>query len=76
MKKQRQKFKKVAIAANDWGVVTEYTADELTDNSNEPQTAEKAAERNAGLKQRKKLSSSMKASATSLMPCYTTTKLW
>ena len=51
---ERQKLIKIADrSANGWGVVVEYTADELADDSDDEkrlEKAEKAAERKAGLK--------------------------
>ena len=44
-------------SVNDWGVVTEYTADELADDSDDEkrlEKAEKAAERKAVLRKRKR----------------------
>ena len=56
---ERQMLIKVADrSANGWGVVTEYTADELADDSDDEkclEKAEKAAERKAGLRKRKRL---------------------
>ena len=54
---ERQKLVKIADrSANGWGVVVEYTADELADDSNDEKclekAAEKAAERKAGLNRR------------------------
>ena len=55
---ERQKLIKIADrSANGWGVVTEYTADELADDSDDEkrlEKAEKAAERKAGLRKRKR----------------------
>ena len=54
---ERQKLIKIAHrSANGWGVVTEYTADELADDSDDEkhlEKAEKAAERKAVLQKRK-----------------------
>ena len=56
---ERQKLIKIADrSANGWGVVAEYTADELADDSEDEkrlEKAEKAAERKAGLKKRKRV---------------------
>lgn len=56
---ERQKLIKIADrSANGWGVVAEYTADELADDSEGEkriEKAEKAAERKAGLKKCKRL---------------------
>ena len=55
---ERQKLIKIADrSANGWGVVTEYTADELADDSDDEkrlEKAEKAAERKAVLRKRKR----------------------
>ena len=55
---ERQKLIKIADRSeNGWGVVAEYTADELADDSDDEkrlEKAEKAAERKAGLKKRKR----------------------
>ena len=72
----RQKLIKIADrSANGWGVVAEYTADELADDSDDEkrlERAEKAADRKAGLKKRKRLPSSAKASAPSYVRRYVT----
>ena len=56
---ERQKLIKIADrSANGWGVVVEYTADELADDSEDEkrlEKVEKAAERKAGLKKRKRV---------------------
>ena len=41
-------------SANGWGVVAEYTADELADDEKRIEKGEKAAERKAGIKKRKR----------------------
>ena len=55
---ERQKLIKIADRSeNGWGVVAEYTADELADDSDDEkriEKAEKAAERKAGLRKRKR----------------------
>ena len=55
---ERQKLIKIADRSiNGWGVVQEYTADELADDSDDEkrlEKAEKAAERKAGLRKRKR----------------------
>ena len=51
---ERQKLIKIADRSeNRWGVVAEYTADELADYSDDEKRIEKAAERKAGLRKRK-----------------------
>ena len=56
---ERQKLIKIADrSANGWGVVAEYTADELADDSDDEkrlEKAEKTAERKAGLRKRKRV---------------------
>ena len=56
---ERQKLIKIADrSANGWGVVAEYTADELADDSEDEkrlEKAEKAVERKVGLKKRKRV---------------------
>ena len=52
---ERQKLIKIADrSANGWSVVVEYTADELVADSDDEKRLEKAAERKAGLKRRRK----------------------
>ena len=52
---ERQKLIKIADrSANGWSVVAEYTADELAADEKRLEKAEKAAERKAGLKRRRK----------------------
>ena len=55
---ERQKLIKIADRSeNGWGVVAEYTVDELADDSDDEkrtEKAEKAAERKAGLRKRKR----------------------
>ena len=55
---ERQKLIKIADRSeNGWGVVAEYTADELADDSDDEkrlEKAEKAAEKKAGLRKRKR----------------------
>ena len=60
-------------SANGSGIVAEYTADELADDSDNEkrlEKAEKSADRTAGLKKRKRLPSSAKASAPSYVHRY------
>ena len=56
---ERQKLIKIADqSANGWGVVAEYTADELADDSDDEkrlEKAEKTAERKAGLRKHKRV---------------------
>ena len=56
---ERQKLIKIADrSANGWGVIAEYTADELADDSDDEkrlEKAEKAAEQKARLRKRKRL---------------------
>ena len=56
---ERQKLIKIADrSTNGWGVVAEYTADELADDSDDEkclEKAEKVAERKAGLKKCKRV---------------------
>ena len=52
---ERQKLIKIADwSANGWGVVTKYTADD-SDDEKRLEKAEKAAQRKAGLRKRKRL---------------------
>ena len=53
---ERKKIIKIADrSANGWSVVAEYTADELAADSDDEKRLEKAAERTAGLKKRKRV---------------------
>ena len=69
---ERQKLIKIADrSANGWGVVTEYTADEFADDSDDEkrlEKAEKAAERKAGLRKRKRLQPAPKQPGTPRFP--------
>ena len=69
---ERQKLIKIADrSVNGWSVVAEYTADELADDSDDEkrlEKAEKAAERKAGLKKRKRLPPTQKAPVASRAP--------
>ena len=61
---ERQKLIKIADRSEyGWGVVAEYTADELADDSDDEkrlEKAEKAAERKAAKRKRKRAESSVK----------------
>ena len=65
---ERQKLIKIADrSANGWSVVAEYTADELAADSDDEkrlEKAEKAAERKAGLRKRKRFPATQKSPAT------------
>ena len=72
---ERQKLIKIADrSANGWGVVAEYTADELavdSDDEKRLEKAEKAAERKAGLKWRRKQQPAQRGAAQTRTQRYT-----
>ena len=69
---ERQKL--IKISANGWSVVAEYTADELAADSDDEkrlEKAEKAAERKAGLKRRRKQQPAQRGAAQTRTQRYT-----